>query len=161
MQIKQPAKKRQSFKTSIQGYWQWCYLKAKVYWVHWLESKTAGLSRMKLYGFFFVFLLFTSSYFTFLVIEGFLKTDSKIITVTTIEPVKTPIKNEGIPQAIITEKEYQKIQGFMMYLDSLKSSPTQKETYDSILMARPGLLDSIKVIESYYKSNRKMKENEK
>lgn len=161
MQIKQAAKKIQGFKTSIQGYGQWCYLKAKDYWVHCLESKTAGLSRMKLYGFFFVFLLFTGSYFTFLIIGGFSKTDSNIITVTTIEPVKTPIKNRGIPRAIITEKEFQRIQGFMMYLDSLKSSITQKKIYDSILVARPNLLDSIKMIESYYKSNRKMKENEK
>jgi hypothetical protein len=38
-------------------------------------------------------------------------------------------------------------------MDSLKSDITGKSVYDSLLRARPGLMDSIRLMENYYESN--------
>jgi len=38
------------------------------------------------------------------------------------------------------------------YLDSLAQTPSLKEKFDSLKLARPGLLDSLKQAEDYYKN---------
>ncbi|WP_144371973.1 hypothetical protein [Pedobacter xixiisoli] len=43
--------------------------------------------------------------------------------------------------------ELQRIRTFRKYMDSLYSSETGRPTYDSIMEARPGLLDSVKALE--------------
>lgn len=53
---------------------------------------------------------------------------------------------------IVSEAEYEKIQRFRFYMDSLARSPSGKELYDSILSQRPGLMDSILLIENIYQS---------
>lgn len=57
--------------------------------------------------------------------------------------------------AIVTKKEYEKIQRFRKYMDSLAISPSGKKSYDSILINRPGLMDSIILIENIYLSQTK------
>jgi hypothetical protein len=55
----------------------------------------------------------------------------------------------------ITKSEFRRIAQFRMYLDSLARSPTGKVTYDSLYRYRKGLIDSLVIIENYYKSNLK------
>ena len=56
---------------------------------------------------------------------------------------------------IVTKEEYDKIQHFRKYMDSLARSPSGKKSYDSILINRPGLMDSIILIENIYLSQTK------
>lgn len=56
---------------------------------------------------------------------------------------------------IISEEEYKKINRFRYYMDSLARSPSGKQLYDSILSHRPGLMDSILLIENIYQSQNK------
>lgn len=56
------------------------------------------------------------------------------------------------PPAIITKEEFKKIEHFKKYTDSLAGSPAGKEIYDSILISRPGLIDSIILLENIYHS---------
>lgn len=56
---------------------------------------------------------------------------------------------------IVTKEEYEKIQRFRFYMDSLAGSPSGKKLYDSILSQRPGLMDSILLIENIYQSQNK------
>lgn len=54
--------------------------------------------------------------------------------------------------SIVAKEEYEKIQRFRQYMDSLERSPSGKKLYNSILINRPGLLDSIILIENIYQS---------
>ena len=56
---------------------------------------------------------------------------------------------------IITREEYQRIEHFRHYMDSLATSSSGKPIYDSILKQRPGLMDSVAFIENIYQSQTK------
>lgn len=53
-----------------------------------------------------------------------------------------------MPEATVDEQTYLQIQDFRKYMDSLKLNRTNE--YDSILQARPGLMDSVQVLEQIY-----------
>lgn len=57
-----------------------------------------------------------------------------------------------MPEATIDEQNYLQIQDFRKYMDSLKLNRTNE--YDSILQARPGLMDSVQVLEKIYLSQK-------
>lgn len=57
--------------------------------------------------------------------------------------------------SIVTKEEFEKIKRFRKYMDSLVRSPSGKKSYDSILINRPGLMDSIILIENIYQSQTK------
>ena len=57
-----------------------------------------------------------------------------------------------MPEATIDEQTYLQIQDFRKYMDSLKLNRTNE--YDSILQARPGLMDSVQVLEQIYLSQK-------
>ncbi len=57
-----------------------------------------------------------------------------------------------MPDATIDEQTYLQIQDFRKYMDSLKLNRTNE--YDSILRARPGLMDSVQVLEQIYLSQK-------
>lgn len=52
----------------------------------------------------------------------------------------------------VTHEEYLRIYNFKLYLDSIANSPSGRRTFDSIITARPGLIDSILIIEHIYLS---------
>lgn len=56
------------------------------------------------------------------------------------------------PESYVDEGTYQQIQGFKEYLDSLKTN--KSKLYDSIMVARPGLMDSILALEEIYNSQK-------
>lgn len=56
------------------------------------------------------------------------------------------------PENYVDEGVYLLIQGFKQYMDSLKT--TKSKLYDSILIARPGLIDSILILEKIYNSQK-------
>lgn len=58
-----------------------------------------------------------------------------------------------MPEATVDEQTYLQIQDFRKYMDSLKLNRTNE--YDSILQARPGLMDSVQVLEQIYLSQQK------
>ncbi len=72
--------------------------------------------------------------------------------------VKTPqhIGKSGVEKnsaiTIVSEGENEKIRHFRNYMDSLAKSPSGKKIYDDILIDRPGLMDSIILIENIYQS---------
>lgn len=57
-----------------------------------------------------------------------------------------------MPEATIDEQTYLQIQDFRKHMDSLKLNRTTE--YDSILQARPGLMDSVQVLEQIYLSQK-------
>ena len=75
-----------------------------------------------------------------------------------IDQVKTPqhFSKSGeesiLPDAYVDEQTYNKIQEFKKYMDSLHQN--KKVEYDSILQARPGLMDSVQMLEEIYYSQK-------
>lgn len=73
-----------------------------------------------------------------------------------VHPITLPVnidksKNDfSSEQSIISEKEFHRIELFKHYLDSLHKSETGKYLYDSIMKARPHLVDSILLLEDMY-----------
>ena len=61
-----------------------------------------------------------------------------------------PEHNESIPEDVM-----EKIKLFRIYMDSLNGSSSGQLVYDSILLARPGLMDSIKLLEEKFNQQQK------
>lgn len=61
------------------------------------------------------------------------------------------------PIPVLTEKQHQRIQRFKKYMDSLQTTKAGQIKYDSIIKARPGLMDSIDFIEQVYREQTKTK----
>lgn len=59
------------------------------------------------------------------------------------------------PEPTIRKSEIIRIEHFKNYMDSLNQSDSGKMFYQSILKSRPGLMDSIKIIEEFYSSQSK------
>ncbi len=57
-----------------------------------------------------------------------------------------------IPEAMIDEETYRQIQDFKNYMDSIRVH--KKIEYDSIILNRPGLLDSVQMLEQIYLSQK-------
>jgi hypothetical protein len=75
-----------------------------------------------------------------------------------VEQSKTPrffdrTGEESFSDGIIVDEEsFFKVQVFRKYMDSLKVHNTT--SYDSIVLTRPGLMDSIAILESFYYSQK-------
>lgn len=52
---------------------------------------------------------------------------------------------------VLPSGEYERIHRFRLYMDSLSANPSGKKAYDSILLYRPGLMDSVLFIEKHYR----------
>jgi len=72
-------------------------------------------------------------------------------TALAIVPIRvlTPNVHDGI-QPYISKQEVEKIQKFKSYLDSLSNSKSGKRILDSINANRPGLIDSLSIVENLY-----------
>ena len=122
-------------------------------WADYLQGKTERLSsRVKKYGLIGFCVLF-GGFSLYLTINGFNKRSSKKFSVAPIiVPEHTGKAGEQNTRAtiIITKKEFQKIERFRHYMDSLGQSVAGREVRNSILRFRPGLMDSIRLIQNLY-----------
>jgi hypothetical protein len=57
-----------------------------------------------------------------------------------------------MPAAVPDSTVLGNVAAFRRYMDDLRSTPAGSRVRDSILRARPGLMDSINAIESLYKN---------
>ena len=60
--------------------------------------------------------------------------------------------DEIMPEAKVDEETFNKIQGFKKYMDSLKQNKSY--LYDSIITARPFLIDTVLMLEEIYYSKK-------
>jgi hypothetical protein len=117
-----------------------------------LQSKTERLSMHRKKVYLFIFCLLFGSISICVFIKAF--TDKE--TLLTIHAITVPAYadklHKDLPpeQVIITQKEFLHIEVFRHYMDSLRISKTGKFLYDSIMQARPHLMDSILLLENMY-----------
>jgi hypothetical protein len=86
---------------------------------------------------------------------SFDKRPNKSIAIESIEvPTEIPHNNR---RPSISKEEFEKIQKFKGYLDSLVNSKPGKRLHDSIIANRSGLLDSLSIVEHLYQSQSPIK----
>jgi hypothetical protein len=54
------------------------------------------------------------------------------------------------PHVLVTEEDMKDVRNFKRYMDSLKNSVNGRPLFDSILKARPGLMDTVGMLEELY-----------
>ncbi|MFT4152237.1 hypothetical protein [Parafilimonas sp.] len=118
-------------------------------WAGWVTKRTEKFSRGTWIILLILFVLLTSAYCGYVMIGAFTKNRSILLTVT---PIKKPAHaNEtGEAGTGVPEAEYQHIKKFGLFMDSLAHTPSGKMLYDSITSHRPGLMDSVRLVENYY-----------
>ncbi|OXG09674.1 hypothetical protein BC749_11143 [Flavobacterium araucananum] len=124
----------------------------------WLERKTAHFSRLNWIVVLFTFIVFTGGCSIYLIVKSFYGNTTKNITVIPItKPTSSvPLKEKDIDlNTIISKAELERVARFRRYMDSVGRSPIGKKTHDSIVLNRPGLLDSLTMLENYYYSHLK------
>ena len=82
--------------------------------------------------------------------------EHKAIPVQRISRPVQPGNSESLLPAdsVITKMEYERIERFKSYLIQLKEDSASAKRFDSIMIARPKLLDSIRTIEKIYLSQK-------
>ena len=133
-------------------------LRMQTGWSLWMGRRTQHLSRKTLRLLLLAFIASAGGYSMYLIGQSFSGDLANAISIT---PIKKPghILQTGeattLPDMIVSKTDYQGIIRFRGYMDSLTRSPAGKATYDSIILSRPGLLDSIRFIEEIYQSQTK------
>ncbi len=127
-------------------------------WADFMQHYTERLSRNGKLIMFCVFCLLGGSLSLYLIASSIMRGSASSFTITHFKA--TPFKGKSGDEntkafVIVTKAEYEKIQHFRFYMDSLASSTPGKKVYDSILNQRPGLMDSVLLIENIYQSQNK------
>jgi hypothetical protein len=108
-----------------------------------LQSKRVGL---------FVFCLLFGCISICIIIKSIADRQSTISIHAITVPSNIDKSNNGLrqQQAIVSEKEFHRIELFKHYMDSLQKNLTGRCLFDSIMKARPHLIDSIRLLENMY-----------
>lgn len=127
------------------------YTKLKTAWANWMALRTARLTKKGWITALACLVLVMGSYSTYLIVSAFTGAPAASIKVGSIrKPAHTGHTGEANAQGFISETEFKNIEKFQQYMDSLARDPTGRRLYDSITGARPGLMDSINLVEKYY-----------
>ncbi|SDW13656.1 hypothetical protein SAMN05444410_101318 [Hydrobacter penzbergensis] len=127
-------------------------------WANFMQRHTERLSRNGKLILLSLFCLTAGSISIYFIANSLLSRKASSFTVAPL--TKPPYANKSGDEntkafVIISKAEYEKIQRFRFYMDSLARSPSSKKVHDSILTNRPGLMDSILLLETIYQSQNK------
>jgi hypothetical protein len=128
-----------------------CVAKMQVAFAKFMDKRVNHLSEKGRKNIFYIFCTISFLSCAYLVVKPFM-TSQKNNTVQ-IETIKFPKHSNKINESIeittsISKKQYNRIQAFKMYMDSLAANASC--VYDSVLLEHPGLMDSIKLFEEFY-----------
>ena len=121
-----------------------------------MSKKLNHLSAKKRKTFFILFFILLGGLSVHQIALGIIS-DSAIVNIVKIDKINFSIHDSksSIEGLEITKRDFQSIALFRHYMDSLSKSLSGKYQYDSILQARPGLMDSVQVLEQLYLSQQK------
>ncbi|SFW70803.1 hypothetical protein SAMN02927921_03498 [Sinomicrobium oceani] len=124
-------------------------------WAKWMSNKTKRISKRSGTIALVLFVSLTSGYCIYLGVHAITgKSKDNAFTVTSIKRPRHLTESEAIasPLPPVSKQDYRRIQKFRWYMDSLARSPSGRKLYDSIVAARPGLMDSVRYIEKEYQN---------
>lgn len=122
-------------------------------WADYMQRGTEGLSRKAKKWCLVLFCLFSIGCSLYLLIESFTGASKESLIVAPINvPKYSTQTGEETTRSLhlITKKEFERFARFHHYVDSLGRNATGAKIRDSLLSLRPGLMDSIRVIEKLY-----------
>lgn len=131
-------------------------IKAQTAFANKMNKLFENINHRKLKSGLMVFILLAGGYSLYLVVSAITKPSKQ--SSFKVEQIDVPkhfnkTGDEIMPmETLVDENTYGKIQGFKKYMDSLKQN--HFEQYDSIQTARPGLIDSVLMLEEVYHSQR-------
>lgn len=123
-------------------------------WANWMSKRTSNFKRRHWLIVLLLFILAGGGYNCYLIADSLF---SKGRIMFSIYPIHSPLffretgEATSDPDVQLSAGEYERIHRFRLYMDSLATSPSGKKVRDSILLHRPGLLDSVLFIEAHYK----------
>lgn len=122
-------------------------------WVNWMRKRTEKFSRRTWIALVIVFVVSIGTYDAYLITSSITTKGHGSFFITPIQMPEhvTATGETGRVATGIADFEYNRIKRFRMYMDSLARSPSDKTQYDSITRQYPGLMDSLRFIENYYK----------
>jgi len=121
-------------------------------WAGWMSRRTALLTKKEWIAILIVLMTCMGGYSGYLIFCGFTGNAVNTIKAATIrKPAHISKTGEVNNKAGTSDKQYLRIISIRHYLDSLAADPTGKDVYNSIIKKRPGLLDSLRQAENYYK----------
>lgn len=123
-------------------------------WASQMARKTQNMTRKKLLLLLLIFILSFGGYSGYLFATSLSGRHNNIIRMTSIKSprrILQPEESARHPKPVVSKMLYKRVIHFQKYLDSLARSPSGKTRYDSILVCRPGLPDSIRQIEKLYR----------
>lgn len=117
----------------------------------WLEKRTSHYSKTKALVLFSIFCLASTIVLLGIAARGFCSTDKIGCKIEILRQEKV---NPASERKIIPSRDeiIRRLERGRRYLDSLAQTPSLREKFDSLKLARPGLLDSLKQAEDYYKN---------
>lgn len=129
-------------------------------WAAWMQRKTERLSGKGKVMVLILFCVLAGGTSVYIGTSSFSGKQAPPFSVGSIKQpkyVQNPDDENSRPSVNINEEGYQRIHRFKLYMDSLAISngPSGKNLFDSITSARPGLMDSILIIENRYQSQTK------
>jgi hypothetical protein len=119
-----------------------------------MDTKTNALSIKAKWLWLFVFCLLFGG-FSICAFIGAFTDREKTIKPSQISVPKYYDRTEVLIQSQVSDRDIKRIYRFKKYMDSLRGSQEGKIVYDSILKARPGLMDSVQAVEQIYYSQSK------
>jgi hypothetical protein len=129
---------------------KWQAFKGRI--AYYLQQKSELLSaQAKTFSLIFFCLLFGGSSLAVIIHSATTKEQS--ISISKISKPAHPIQDEKNylkPDTSITKKEYDRVEQFKSYLFDLKTDSFGRIKFDSIMQARPRLIDSINLFEKMY-----------
>jgi hypothetical protein len=130
-------------------------LKWQSTWAEWMQKKAEKLSGKGKLMVLLVFVLLAGGYSIYLIGRSFSENQTPSFSIISIKrPANIQETGDELKHtnAILSKSEYERIHQFRQYMDSLVVSASGKTLHDSIVALRPGLMDSIQVIENMYQS---------
>jgi len=121
-------------------------------WAVWMNLKTAGISTGRWKIMLIVFVMVSSAASIYVAVSNLTTTPKNEFKAQSINvPLQPSQKDLGGMLTEPNEFGLTSAEKLRSYFDSLAQSPEGVKTYDSILHLRPGLLDSVKMMENIYK----------
>lgn len=134
----------------LDGYLQKLYLRVRARWVQWMSRHSQRLGRRGLMMTFGVFTIMIATGCLLLIFSGgtLLHTrpsvsPDKIISIRAPDPARS---EKNVRDTLLQ----QQLSAFRQYMAELEKSEAGRKTRDSLLRARPGLMDSIAIAETLY-----------
>lgn len=131
-------------------------IQAQEQWAAFMQRKSERFSTKAKKFLFIMFLLLSAGCSLYLIVEGLIshKHTSFSIALIKVPQYLDKAGDENTKASgIVSQAEYERIHRFQLYMDSLAKSPSGKRLFDSILNKRPGLMNSIMMIQRIYKKN--------